>query len=182
MSGHYFWLVLKLILLFNLTAKAVDSRQCYKLLSKTPAEILPKIWSNLSWNLVDLIECNQVNRISFSEHKELLKQSTKHDINLRITILDKEMETSPLNAKATFFSSCDDDHPKLMTLIKNGKPFSISIALTQTRLKQNLLWHVKQIKELASFYLLDMERQVPVRYLFHFCSQSNKLLRGFYIF
>jgi len=168
MSGHYFWLVLKLILLFNLTAKAVDSRQCYQLLNKTPADILPKIWSNLSWNLVDLIECNQVNRISFSEHKELLKQSTKHDINLRITILDKEMETIPLNAKATFFSSCDDDYPKLMTFIKTGQPFSILISLTQTRLKQNLLWHVKQIKELTSFYLLDMERQGPVKIYFLF--------------
>jgi len=66
----YFWAI---------TTAALNGN-CYKLKDKTPADILPKIWANLSWNFVDLIECNQVYKISYPEHKSLLKESTKHVI------------------------------------------------------------------------------------------------------
>ncbi len=143
--------------LFAITATAA-AENCYKLRNKTLADILPKIWSNLSWNFVDLIECNQVNRISYSEHKYLLKESTKHDVNLRTMILNQEMDAIPKDTKVTFLSSCDGDHKNLMRFIKNGKSFSIMVALTKTDLIQNFFGHVKQIKALTLFYLLDMER------------------------
>jgi len=146
----YFWAITTAALTGN----------CYKLKDKSPADILPKIWAHLSWNFVDLIECNQVYKISYPEHKNLLKESTKHDVSLRFRILSKEMETIRMDAKVTFLSSCEDDHRNLMTFLKNGKSFSILVALTRTDLIRNFFDHVKQIKALTLFYLLDMERQV----------------------
>jgi hypothetical protein len=145
--------------LWAITTAALNGK-CYKLKDKTLADILPKIWANLSWNFVDLIECNQVYKISYPEHKSLLKESTKHDVSLRFRILNKEMETIRMDAKVTFLSSCEDDHRNLTAFLKNGKSFSILVALTRTDLIQNFFDHVRQIKALTLFYLLDMERQV----------------------
>jgi len=118
-------------------------------------KILPQTWSSLAWDKVDLISWG---KIQMSDYQNLMRESSKESINLRLTILGNSTSSIPKDTKSTMISSCSDDYRFLTTVIKSVKPSSALIVFTKTGLAQTFLDMLKKFDWTNSFYLLDIYR------------------------
>ena len=130
-------------------------------------KVLPKIWSSLSWNKVDLI---RLDNIPISDYQTLMKESSRENINLRQTIWKNNKYSSVAkDSKLTLILSSVDDHQFLTKFMKSVKPFSTLVAFTITNFTQNFLKIMQDLDWTHSFYLLETERQVLILWSDYVC-------------
>ena len=128
--------------------------------SENISNVLPKIWSNLAWNEVTLLE---VTSNQFAEYKSLIIESSKQNINLKIRFLEKgqynnEFLEKSISSKMTLISRCNNNHQDFEFFIKSRRPLSTLIAVTENCLTKKKKYFLKILNATTSFYFLDYER------------------------
>jgi hypothetical protein len=118
--------------------------------------VLPDIWSSLAWNKVTLLESS---RNQFSDfHRHLMRESSKQNVNLRVSFLPNGQDQ--FAEKITFILRCNNnkDYQDLGFLIKNRKPLSTMIAVSQNCSKNKTKHFFTKFNITTTFYLLDIEK------------------------
>ena len=124
--------------------------------SESILSVLPEIWSSLAWNKVTLLESS---RNQFSDfHRNLMRESSKQNVNLRISFLPNGQDQ--FQEKITFILRCNhnNDYQDLGSLIKNRKPLSTLIAVSQNCSKNKTKHFFTKFNITTTFYLLDIEK------------------------
>jgi hypothetical protein len=124
--------------------------------SESILSVLPDIWSSLAWNKVTLLVSS---RNQFSDfHINLMKESSKENVNLRVSFLPNGQDQ--FAEKITFILRCNhnNDYQDLGSLIKNRKPLSTLIAVSQNCSTNKMKRFLTQFNITTTFYLLDIEK------------------------
>ena len=150
---------LLLIVVLAIVKISLCNISCLKY-SENISKVLPKIWSSLAWNKVTLLESS---RNCYTLYKNLISESSKQNINLKISFFEKvknkkEFLEKSFFSKMTFILRRNDDLQDFGFLIKSRKPISTVIAVANGQLSENIEIFLKYFNETTSMYLLNVEK------------------------